>query len=394
MKILYVSYAAHGSGGGVHTAQFLAALKKIHPDVAAHTPWALPPAVEAGGKNPPKPKLKGGGGAFKEIRAYGAAWLKHLPDSFRLMRDVRPDVAVLREDRYVSALWCARLFNIPVLLEVNSPFLEQDLLPPGERLRGRSFWEWHERRVLGLADHVLVVSDVLRDYYLDRGLPPNRITTRANGVDPALFHAGLDGRPVRERLGLDDQVVIGFSGAVAPWHGLEFLAKALARMAREHPRAANRVRLLLVGRRDGYEPLLPLLPAYMPVVSGFAAHDRMPEYLAAMDLFVAPYPRIEPFYFSPLKVIEAMAMGLPVLASAQGQITQLIRDGESGALYPAGNEDRFIGRLLDLIGNPEARRTMGANAARIIQTGYTWEENARTVLDICRLLVEAKGGAR
>ena len=81
-------------------------------------------------------------GPFREIRALGGAFLKMAPREILLIRKIKPDVVILREDRYISSLLISRLLNIPTLFEVNSPFLEQYLLSPEEQLRCRCFWEW------------------------------------------------------------------------------------------------------------------------------------------------------------------------------------------------------------------------------------------------------------
>jgi glycosyltransferase involved in cell wall biosynthesis len=120
------------------------------------------------------------------------------------------------------------------------------------------------------------------------------------------------------------------------------------------------------------------------VITGHVPYEKIPEYLSAIDVFIAPYPHIEPFYFSPLKIIEAMAAGKPVLASAQGQISELIQDGVNGCLFPPGHKEIFLEKLKLLGENKEIREKMGANARKTIAEKYTWNNNAAKVFDLCR----------
>ncbi|MFH0728322.1 MAG: glycosyltransferase family 4 protein [Pseudomonadota bacterium] len=97
-----------------------------------------------------------------------------------------------------------------------------------------------------------------------------------------------------------------------------------------------------------------------------------------------PYPRIDPFYFSPLKIFEAMSMGLPVLASAQVQISELIEDGKSGCLYPPGHQKVFLEKLEALLDSPELRSSLGRRARETMEKKYTWRQNASRVLALCQ----------
>ena len=130
------------------------------------------------------------------------------------------------------------------------------------------------------------------------------------------------------------------------------------------------------------------LPEICTIRPGYVPYEEMPEYLAAMDLVVAPYPRIEPFYFSPLKIFEAMAMGKPVLASAQGQIGEPITDGLNGLLYTPGDKSSFLQKMNLLIEDETLRENLGREARKTIEQNYTWQRNAQSVVHICRRLVE------
>ena len=380
MRILYISFVSPESGAFVHTRQFISALRELNQEVFIFTPRLsasfMPPSQDGIFQAKPRP--------FREFRALGGAFFKMAFRELHLIKKIKPDVVILREDRYISSLFISRLFHIPTLFEVNSPFLEQYLLSPGEQLRGRSFWEWYERKILRVPDRIMVVSETLRRFYIKGGLSPGKITAVPNGVDIDLFNPGVGGREIRTTLGLDKKVVIGFAGSAAPWHGLNFLAENLSSFVRTRPDMRDKIILLLVGDARSYRENIPHIPDAITVITGSVNHDQMPRYLAAMDIFIAPYPPIDPFYFSPLKIFEAMAMGLPVLASAQGQICELIQDGQSGCLYPPGHSKVFLEKLESLIDSRELRSSLGQCGRETMERKYTWRQNASRVLALCQ----------
>ena len=89
----------------------------------------------------------------------------------------------------------------------------------------------------------------------------------------------------------------------------------------------------------------------------------------------------QPFFGSPTKVFEYMALGRAVVASRLGQIDEVIEDGRSGRLVPAGSvSDRAVA-LADLAGSPERREELGRNARRSVEDAHTWDHRAAAILD-------------
>jgi glycosyltransferase involved in cell wall biosynthesis len=107
---------------------------------------------------------------------------------------------------------------------------------------------------------------------------------------------------------------------------------------------------------------------------------------------LAPYSRPDhDFYFSPLKLFEYMACGVPVVAAALGQIEEIVRDGETGLLYPPGEQDALLAACDRLLTDPDLRRRLGWVAAKEIHNHYTWDHNAERVVELARHLIAARG---
>jgi glycosyltransferase involved in cell wall biosynthesis len=383
MKICYINYEKYGGGSWVHTSRFIDALREIHNNLNVYTPLVHQGEAEEEDRSPLGGSL-GFSDNLREFRFLAAMFVRRLFEEFKLLRNVAPDVVILRQARYVSAVPLCRLLNIPILLEINGPALEYDFLPQEERLRGGAFWHWVDKNLMRIASHNMVVSETLKQYYVTDGIASEKITSVPNGVDTKIFNGAVQGDRIRKKLGLDGKTVVGFSGKFAKWHGLPFLAEAM-RLIHESGKYQD-LTLLLVGS-PGETVVMPDLPDEITTITGHIPHNEMPEYLAAIDIFVAPYPLITPFYFSPLKIFEAMAMGKPVIASAQGQICELITDEESGLLYPPGDLSALVERIERLLDDVELRRGLGRNARKIMETQYTWKDNAERMLALCKKVV-------
>jgi glycosyltransferase involved in cell wall biosynthesis len=175
---------------------------------------------------------------------------------------------------------------------------------------------------------------------------------------------------------------VGFVGTLKPWHGLGTLAEAFARLRHRHMHA----RLLVVGDGPGRQNLEADLEARGlrgdASLVGAVAPEEVPGLLASMDVAVAPYPELADFYFSPLKVYEYMAAGLPVVASRVGQLAELIRPGDNGLLCPPGDAAALAEALVQLWQRPALRRRLGEAARADVLQNHTWDAVARRVLDL------------
>jgi glycosyltransferase involved in cell wall biosynthesis len=299
----------------------------------------------------------------------------------------RPDVVLTLHALRFSSLLAARRLGIPVVLQVNAPVTHEigRFRPELRLLPGIS--EWVERRMLEAADGVIVVSSALRDYLAGRGVEPAKIAVIPNGADIELFRPEAAEQAIRARF--PGQVLVGFAGSFARFHGLELLEQAIDRIGRRQPgvqfvlagpgAAQLRERCRQLGC-DGQVMFLGALP-----------HDRMPGVLAAMDVLVAPYAAQDFFYFSPIKLFEHMACGRAVLAARLGQIAEVIEHGRDGLLYDPADPDDFIEKLLELARDRACRARLGAEARRTIASHYTWNHNVRRVTEV---LERAAGQAR
>ncbi len=281
--------------------------------------------------------------------------------------------------------------GIPHLLEVNAPLAQEQ-----ERFRGlrlKNLATTSEVQTLCCSDHIVAVSAAVRDHALALGAAQERVTVLPNGVDTGRFHPANDGASVRQRYGLHGRPVVGFVGSLKPWHGLDFLLDAFRAIHARRPDAA----LLLVGAGPALADLRARVARErldgQVILTGRVAHADVPAHLAAMDLTVAPYAAQDGFYFSPLKVVESLAAGRPVVAPRLGQLTELLQDGVTGLLYPPDDGPAFTGRVLELLDDRPRLQAMGEAAAGVAQREHGWDRTARRATEIMTRL-RAAGGRR
>lgn len=261
--------------------------------------------------------------------------------------------------------------GLPHVLEVNAPLAWE-----GARYRRQALTEAAgelDRAAYEAATLVVAVSAELADILAELGVPPGKIAVVPNGVDLERFVP--DGEA--ERPGRPGTVVVGFVGSLKPWHGVDELVDAFRRLA-----ADERYHLLVVGdgpRAVVVDAAARELPGRVTRRAG-VAHDEVPRLLRGMDVAVAPYPPLERFYYSPLKVLEYMAAGRAIVASALGQVRDLITDGETGVLVPPGDVDALVRAVAELGDDAGRRGALGRAAAAVAGRDHGWTDRATRVL--------------
>lgn len=303
----------------------------------------------------------------------------------------------------------AQELGIPFVLEYNGSetWIAKNW---GTPLRHQLLAERIEQANLDLADLVVTVSDELRLEVLRRGIPANRIVTYPNCVDPQLFSPDLETAHETTRLrthfGIpQDAVVVGFVGTFGAWHGAEILAQAITILLAEEGDLirTNNVYFLLVGNGLRMPAVLSTLGTWKDsprvILTGLVPQSQTPSLLSLCDVLVSPHvPNADgsPFFGSPTKLYEYMAMGKAIVASDLDQIgdvlrlTPTCREGRvlssplnvqgSGLLVEPGNASQLANALTRLILNPDLRGQLGENARELVLERFTWQHHVEAIL--------------
>ena len=246
-----------------------------------------------------------------------------------------------------------------------------------------------EKLVLQKASLITCVSDPLRQQLIDMGIAPEKILVNPNGVNTDLYYPELPGNQIREKYSIGkSMVVIGFIGTFGMWHGVERLASVYVELSKQH----ENIHLLLIG--DGMK--MPEVKGYLAEVSpsrytltGMVPQDEGPQYLAACDILVSPTvpnPDGTPFFGSPTKVFEYMAMGKAIVASNLDQMSELFEHERTALLCEPGDDSSLYIQLQRLIVDPDLRAMLAKNVRLEAVQKHTWLKHTERIIDAYRRL--------
>ena len=279
----------------------------------------------------------------------------------------------------------ARRLKVPVVVEVNAPLVSEQAEFRALVLAGVA--RAIETEVFRTADALAVVSDELVALR-----PCARGRTGPGAGDPQCRRHRASSRrrcrPAHVPGIPEGAFVVGFSGSLKAWHGLDMLLPAFRVLRDRLPRA----HLLVVGEGplkawvEGYAAGAGLAEAV--TLTGWVGHADLPALLARMDVATAPYPVAAGHYFSPLKLYEYLAVGRPVVASRIGQTAQVLDGTEAALLIPPGDPGALTDALLQVAEDPDLAARLSRNAA-VEGRRHDWADNARAVVALVRDRVPA-----
>ncbi len=261
----------------------------------------------------------------------------------------------------------SREAGVPSVLEVNAPLVQEQA--EHRVLVDRAGAEDVAGAALSAATVVTCVSESVAAWARARTCSPDRVHVVPNGVDPDRVRPAA--RPVTSATA--SPFTLGFVGTLKPWHGVDTLIDALALLSGQSPGA---YRLLLVGDGPEADALRHRADAAgvtaLVEQTGAVEPAAVPQLLQRMDLGVAPYPHLADFYFSPLKIYEYLAAGLPVVASAVGDVPSLLRGGALGLLVEPGRADVLAAAIAQLRDDPVRRAGLRTAGRAAVLRDHTW----------------------
>jgi glycosyltransferase involved in cell wall biosynthesis len=295
------------------------------------------------------------------------------------------------------ALAAGRRAGIPVVYEVRG-FLEETWLSkqPDRAAAARSeryrMWRDRETACMAGADLVVTLGEGMREEIVGRGIPAEKVLVIPNAVDEVFLTEPPGRDTTRRELGIaDDEVLVGTVTSIVDYEGLDLLVDAVGQLRdRGLP-----VRLLIVGDGVARAALerraAPLGDA--AVFTGRVPHSEVRRYHAALDVFVVPR-RDERVcrLVTPLKPVEAMAGGRPVVASDLPALRELVTDGETGVLVKPEDATALADGLAQLSTDRALRCTLGTAARDAVARSRTWARNAERYREAYQALAGGRPG--
>jgi glycosyltransferase involved in cell wall biosynthesis len=394
MRILYI---AHGIpvpghlGGSTHTFEVARGLAQhghaVHLVAASHEGWGgIAPFFR-----PVSSRLNGFSLHHQNIpKALGFAGCWSM---LRLARMLRPDVIMERYYNFSGAgVWTAHVLDIPCLLEVNALIVDppavfkrrlDDML--GGPMRRWALTQCHWANCIVTPLHTTVPAEIPRSKIVE--LPWGANVER---FTPAPYHLN-PGHPeaISE---IDNTPTAIFLGSFRAWHGvLDFVQAAISLLQQGRP-----YRFVLVGdgsERAQAEHLAADWSSHFRF-TGALPYDQVPIELRKATVGVAPFTttphpalRAAGFFWSPLKVYEYMASGLPVVTTDLAPLNTIIRQGKEGLLF-AENDQEHLARAIDqMLANPDHAREMGKRARERVVAHYSWQRHCEQLAHVLQKML-------
>ena len=300
--------------------------------------------------------------------------LKQKVDQFK------PDVIYERSNYLqTSGVEVARELNIPHILEVNSPHIIEREILTGTRSPLKRYFKKIEKKQFKKTTKIAVVSSTLRDFInKEYEIELDKIVVVPNGIDVNKIKVSeTEKQQLIVKYNLNNNHVIGFVGSVHPWHRVDMLIEAFSDIVQSR----GGVKLLIVGGGSMIARLTELCRKLNiednVIFTGKIPNVDVYKYISVMDITVIPGTK---WFMMPVKLFEYGALGKPVIAIDTQAIRDVMVDGEEGLLFKS-DKRALTESLSELINDEEKRTEYGINFKRKVMKQYTWENNAKYVLE-------------
>jgi glycosyltransferase involved in cell wall biosynthesis len=275
--------------------------------------------------------------------------------------------------------------GIPFVLEYNGSEVWAAENWGGRILKGYHTSKKIEKLTFQKADLIVCVSSPLKDQLVELGINQNKILVNPNGVNPKMYYPEIDGTAIKERYGIPkDKIVIGFIGTFGAWHGADILATAFVKALKMN----QNLHLLLIG--DGMK--MPEVKSIIKTAgieksctfTGIVPQKDGAEHLACCHILVSPQTRNTdgtPFFGSPTKLFEYMAMGKAIITSDMDQMAEIFENGNTAILCEPGDIEQLAQAICKLAEDEELRYILGKNARNEVCSKYTWQKHTEKIIN-------------
>ncbi len=293
----------------------------------------------------------------------------------------------------VAAVRAGRKQGIPVVYEVRAFW--EDAAVDHRTFKENSFKygisRFVERGVFRKVQALFTICEGLKKEIASRGIPEMKITVIPNSVDSSAFYPLLYDEDIAGRYGLKNKTVYGFIGSFYHYEGIDLLIDAFSKMLKLN----KDIVLLLVGDGPEYLKMMHKVEGLNVkegvIFTGRVAHEQVMRHYSVMDILVYPRKKMRlTELVTPLKPLEAMAMGKMVVGSDVGGIKELIENERNGMLFEAENVDDLISVLTGLRPDNGRFHDIVAHAKERVRTNYSWQSAVERYIPVYTRLINSK----
>ncbi len=285
----------------------------------------------------------------------------------------------------IPALWTGRKLGIPVIYEIRA-FWEDAAVDHGtygENSLKYKIVRYLETLVCHKVQQIAVLCNGLKDDLVRRGIPSEKVSVVFNGIDVDHFQICDHDAEYMKAWKPNGRKVIGFIGSFYRYEGLDLLINAFAQISETMPEAL----LLLVGggemEQELREQIKRLNLTEKVIMPGRIPNDRIPDIYSLIDILVYPrYSMRLTELVTPLKPLEAMAMGKALIASDVGGHKELIKHEETGLLFPAGNMNALTQSIERLLKDSELQKKIENQGYTWVRENHTWDKTTSVYSEV------------
>ena len=275
----------------------------------------------------------------------------------------------------------AKKYKKPFIVTQHNTFIDyQSILNILEHLNDLTVG----KSVLKCANRIITVSKETMKYVLKLGADKSKTSVIYNGVDTDYFHP-MNKEESRKKLGIpkNRKIILSVRRLVYK-NGLDTLIESVPLLTRDHPDL-----LFVVAGKGPSRKLIENRVKELGIdanikLTGFVPDRLLPVYYDAADYFVIPSASGEGL---PLVLLEAMACGLPVIATTVGGTPEIIKHMKNGVLVPPRNPEAMAETMAKLLSEERLGPTIGEEARRIVEDRFTWEKNLHQLQDIYKKVI-------
>jgi len=324
---------------------------------------------------------------FKMIQRYKKAVLD-------IARKERPDI-IHAHSSYTNghaANYVSRKLGIPSIYELRSLWGESAVVEDGlspNSLKYKMVWRL-ELKAMREATRIIAISQGIKDEIVLKGIPAGKIDIVPNGVDTTIFQPLEKNTQLLNELHFNESFVVGYIGSIRKLEGLSLLLDAFRIINQKNPK----IKALIVGDGPEREPLQQRAQRFNLqniIFTGQVPHIEILNYYSVIDLFV--FPRINAKInqaVTPLKPLEAMAVGKVCFGSNVGGLTELIKNDYNGMVFNIGDADDLAQKILSISTDKEKYTGLKENGLDWVRRERDWSVLIPRYLEIFKKVLEEK----
>lgn len=233
------------------------------------------------------------------------------------------------------------------------------------------------------ADRVVVISETLRNWLIERRIIPEKITVVPNAVDTTIFSPLSPDITLKKKLGLEAKTLVGFIGSLTEYEGIDYLIRAVSSLISQ----GEDIALLIVGSGEAKKQLQKIAETFPYkkniYFTGHVSFRDIKKYYSIIDIYPFPrknYPVCQ--LVPPLKVLEVMAMEKPVIVSDVAALLEMVKDGETGMVCKADDVLSLQEAISSLLKSPDTCTVLGTESRKWVMNNRSWKNITKQYLEI------------